>query len=296
MLVCTTLFDKFSLDKEPCSKAGHASTFVVMSESTEETEEKLKLEIDKEIEKLKYYLEQADDIIKEGDFCEIEVINKRTETPRAETWSGNSQSDISMEKGYKGKVHSIGPTMFANDVNIDWKYCPTSMNLADQGSTHDYSMHLGTSNTMAAIRDKCSAKPFGLPIISALPRFRTEGSRPFEVTGIDFAGPLHYKIGKGEQGKCYVLIFTCAASRAIHLELTKTQTAEEFQRKLNAFISRRTRPRVIISDNAATFKATADWIKLVRRNEKLLNFLAQEDIRWQFNLAKSHGGKDFMKC
>ena len=87
-----------------------------------------------------------------------------------------------------------------------------------------------------------SAKPFGPPIISALPRFRTEGSRPFEVTGIDFAGPLHYKIGKGEQGKCYVLIFTCAASRAIHLELTKTQTAEEFQRKLNAFISRRTRP------------------------------------------------------
>ena len=84
-----------------------------MSESTEETEEKLKLEIDKEIEKLKYYLEQADDIIKEGDFGEIEVINKRTETPRAETWSGNSQSDISMEKGYKGKVHSIGPTMFA---------------------------------------------------------------------------------------------------------------------------------------------------------------------------------------
>ena len=49
-----------------------------MSESTEETEEKLKLEIDKEIEKLKYYLEQADDIIKEGDFGEIEVINKRT--------------------------------------------------------------------------------------------------------------------------------------------------------------------------------------------------------------------------
>ena len=43
-----------------------------MSESTEETEEKLKLEIDKEIEKLKYYLEQADDIIKEGDFGEID--------------------------------------------------------------------------------------------------------------------------------------------------------------------------------------------------------------------------------
>ena len=27
LLVCTTQFDKFSLDKEPCSKAGHASFY-----------------------------------------------------------------------------------------------------------------------------------------------------------------------------------------------------------------------------------------------------------------------------
>ena len=74
-----------------------------------------------------------------------------------------------------------------------------------------------------------------------MPTFRTDVSRPFEVTGVDYAGPLYYKISKEEQGKCYVLIFTCAASRAIHLELTRSQSAEEFQRKLNAFITRRTR-------------------------------------------------------
>ena len=174
---------------------------------------------------------------------------------------------------------------------------------------HNHIMYLGTSSTMEAIRDKwwipklrakvkktirncnvCkvfSAKPSGPPTTSALPRFRTEGSKPVEVTGVDFARSLRYKIGKGEQEKCYVLIFTCSASREIHLELMKTQTAEEFQRKRNAFISRTTRHRVIISDNAATFKATADWIKIVRRNEKLQYFLAQEDIQWQFNFAKS---------
>ncbi|PFX16400.1 hypothetical protein AWC38_SpisGene19335 [Stylophora pistillata] len=108
-----------------------------------------------------------------------------------------------------------------------------------------------------------------------------------KVTGVDFAGPFLYKVSKQEQGKCYVIIFTCASSRAVHLEVARTQTADEFKSKLNAFISRRTRPCIIISDNAKTFKATADCIKTVRRSEKLQNYLARENIRWQFNFAKS---------
>ena len=107
------------------------------------------------------------------------------------------------------------------------------------------------------------------------------------MTGVDFAGPFSYKVGKKEQGKCYLIIFTCASSRAVHLEVTRTQTADEFKQKLNAFISRRTRPRIIISDNAKVFKTTADWIKTIRKSEKLQDYLARENIRWQFNLAKS---------
>jgi len=82
-----------------------------------------------------------------------------------------------------------------------------------------------------------STKPYGVPSTSALPEYRMEGSRPFEVTGVDFAGPLRYKVGKKEEGKCYVIIFTCASSRAVRLEVAGTQTAEEFKNKLNAFIS-----------------------------------------------------------
>ena len=110
-----------------------------------------------------------------------------------------------------------------------------------------------------------STRPYGVPSTSTLPEYRTEGSRPFEVTGVDFAWPFSYKVGKKEQGKCYLIIFTCASSRAVHLEETRTQTADEFKQKLNAFISRRTRPRIIISDNV--FKTTADWIKTIRKWE-----------------------------
>ena len=72
-----------------------------------------------------------------------------------------------------------------------------------------------------------ATKPYGTPATAALLEFRTEVSRPFQHTGVDFAGTLKYKVNKKEY-KAYVLIFTCATSRAVHLELTKPQTADEF--------------------------------------------------------------------
>ena len=43
----------------------------------EESEEKLQSEIKKEVEKLKYYVDNADEIIEEGDYNEIKIINSR---------------------------------------------------------------------------------------------------------------------------------------------------------------------------------------------------------------------------
>ena len=47
-------------------------------------------------------------------------------------------------------------------------------------------------------------------------------------------------------------------SRAVQLELTKTQTAEEFRRKLR--LARRTSSKVMVSDNVSVFKSTATWM------------------------------------
>ena len=90
-----------------------------------------------------------------------------------------------------------------------------------------------------------------------------------------------------EEAKAYVIIFTCAAMRAVHLKLTKSQLADEFQAKLNAFITRRTRPETLISDNGGAFKATADWIRNLRRSERLHDYLAQQEITWKFNVSKA---------
>ena len=144
--------------------------------------------------------------------------------------------------------------------------------------THNEIDHFGIANTMAALRENwwipiphskvkriingcnvCKAyrvKPYGRTATAELPEFRTESGTPFETTGVDYAGPLTYKLAKKEEGKCYVLIFTCATSRAVPLELTKSQSAEEIKVKLNALITRRSRPKIIVSDNGAAFRAT----------------------------------------
>ena len=48
-------------------------------------------------------------------------------------------------------------------------------------------------------------------------------ARRVETTDVDFPRLLNYKLSKNELGKCYVVIFTCATTRAVHLEITKTQ-------------------------------------------------------------------------
>ena len=82
---------------------------------------------------------------------------------------------------------------------------------------HNQIMHLGVANTMASVREswwipklrarvkktikRCNVckvfntRQYEAPT-SALPEYMSERSRPFEVTGVDFAGPLSYRVGK----------------------------------------------------------------------------------------------------
>ena len=85
----------------------------------------------------------------------------------------------------------------------------------------------------------------------ALPAFRTEPSRPFSKVGVDFFGPLYVDGGT----KVWTLLFTCATSRAVHLELVRSQNTEDVKRALRRFFALRGTPEFIYSDNAKTFHA-----------------------------------------
>ena len=60
---------------------------------------------------------------------------------------------------------------------------------------------------------------------------------------------------------------------------------EEFLGTLKRFIARRRRPDKIYSDNGRTFVGAARWVRTVMADEKLQDFLANKEIKWQFNLS-----------
>ena len=47
----------------------------------------------------------------------------------------------------------------------------------------------------------------------------------FETVGLDFVGPISYKVKKA-QGKYKVPLYACAMSRAVHLDLLPDMTTE----------------------------------------------------------------------
>ena len=59
-------------------------------------------------------------------------------------------------------------------------------------------------------------------LAAPLPDLRVNPAPPFAVTGLDFAGPLFSADYPGR--KLYILLFTCAIVKAVHLELTESVT------------------------------------------------------------------------
>ena len=86
---------------------------------------------------------------------------------------------------------------------------------------HLATLHGGVSLTMTNVRGQYW-----------IPEDRTEGTTPFQVIGIDYAGPLTSKVSKKKQGKAYLLLYSCSLTRAIHLEQLPILETQDFIRSL----------------------------------------------------------------
>ena len=88
-----------------------------------------------------------------------------------------------------------------------------------------------------------------------LPAARVQRAPAFSVVGIDHAGPLF--CADAPNVKFYILLFTCAVVRAVHLELVCHLSAESTVMAFRRFSARRGQPSCVYSDNARGFKAAA---------------------------------------
>ena len=119
-----------------------------------------------------------------------------------------------------------------------------------------------------------------------LPEFRTKVDFPFSYVGVDFAGPLYVKEG-AEMRKVYIALYTCAVSRAVHLDLVLDLSADTFLRCFKRFTARFGVPKHITSDNAKTFKSASKSLASLFALPEVVNKLSTSSIKWSFNLEKA---------
>ena len=120
-----------------------------------------------------------------------------------------------------------------------------------------------------------------------LPKDRTEGQTPFQVIGVDFAGPLRYRMKPKTEGKAYILLYACSLTRAMYIDLVPNFKTTEFIKSLKCSIAGRGRPQRIYSDNGKTFVGASKWIEQVMKDEKIHGLLALQGIEWKFNLSRA---------
>ena len=88
----------------------------------------------------------------------------------------------------------------------------------------------------------------GEQIIADLPQDRLKEEPPFTYCGVDMFGPFEIKERRNTL-KRYGALFTCLASRAIHIEMTKSMDTDSFTLAFQRFIARRGNIRSIRCDN-----------------------------------------------
>lgn len=117
---------------------------------------------------------------------------------------------------------------------------------------------------------------------------------PFTNTGVDYFGPVEVK-NRRVTCKRYGVIFTCMASRAIHLEVASSLETDACINALRRFISRRGQVKHLRSDNGTNFVGAQRELKEALasvNHDKIQGVLSQVGIRWSFNppAGSHHGG------
>ena len=170
-------------------------------------------------------------------------------------------------------------------------------------SAHEKQFHAGVDSTLTAIRQEywipsarqyirtllrhCTickrhiSRPYPAPDPAPLPVVRTCDVAPFTVTGIDFTGALYVQENPGEH-KVYICLFTCATTRAVHLEVVTDLSTHTFLLAFRRFSSRKSLPQVVISDNGSTYLSAAEEIKSLLASKELKEALGKRGVSWKF--------------
>ena len=86
----------------------------------------------------------------------------------------------------------------------------------------------------------------------------------------------------GCDSKVYICLLTCGLSRAVHLEVITDLSTETFLQAFCRFVSRKSLPSVMISDNASMFESAAEELRKLFISRELVEALIARGVRWNF--------------
>ena len=140
---------------------------------------------------------------------------------------------------------------------------------------------------------KLRGKPLN-QVMADLPEDRVKPGQPaFTDVGLDYFGPFLVKRAR-QRAKRYGCLFTCLATRAVHLEIAHILDTDSFINTLQRFIARRGEPKTVRSDNGRNLVGANHELKkaLLDLNQtKVYKALSEKNIQWIFNPpAASHMG------
>ena len=126
-----------------------------------------------------------------------------------------------------------------------------------------------------------NGRPYAVPDPPPLPQLRTQDVQPFTFTGVDFTGALYVQQDK-EEGKVYLCLFTCATTRAVHLEIAQDLTADTFLMAFRKFAGSRSLPTIMMSDSGSTYLSAASELRSLMESPTVKEELGRRSVSWQF--------------
>ena len=108
---------------------------------------------------------------------------------------------------------------------------------------------------------------------------------PFTFTRVDFFGPIITKAAYrgSRRNKRYGALFTCFQTRAVHLEVAQSLSTDDFLKAFSRFISRRSRPGIMFSDQGTNFvvaeRELCSLVKDLVKDDRLKKKLKDEGLK-----------------
>ena len=179
-------------------------------------------------------------------------------------------------KHYHEKVHHQGRGITINEIRSNGWWII--------GCTRLVASYIFKCVTCSRLRGQTSGQK-----MSDLPTFRLEESAPFTHIGMDCFGPF-VTVDARKEKKRYGVVFTCLASRAVHIEVIDDMSTDTFINSLRCFVAIRGPVRSIVCDRGSNFIGASNELKRAAKEinyDLVKNTLSYENCDFFFNVPQS---------